>query len=81
MKLFTKGMAVLSCTLILTGCLSPQYFESDPVKLTTPKGVVICQLYKQNQVIWDRAIDRPESMSVAEADAYCIAEGQRRLEA
>jgi hypothetical protein len=48
------------------------------VKVSTPQGVVTCQLYKHDRVIWDRAISRPETMSVATADAVCVAEGKRR---
>lgn len=62
----------------LTACASPEVYESDRVKVETPAGVVTCQLYTQRLVIWDRAIDRPGSMSVSTADAICINEGERR---
>ncbi len=65
----------------LSACIpSPEELETTPVKVQTPKGVVTCQLYRQDRVSWDRAIDFPATkMSVPEADAYCRQEGQRRL--
>lgn len=44
------------------------------------KGVVTCQLYRRDMVAWDRAIDRPTGMTVAEADDLCRAEGYRQAE-
>jgi len=66
----------------LAACIpSPEDFETEPVKIQTPKGEVTCQLYRQDRVTWDRAINFPATkMSVPEADAYCRQEGQRRLE-
>lgn len=64
----------------LTGCISPQNFESEPVEVRTPEGLVTCQLYTKERVIWDRAIDRPETMSVEVADQVCIAEGTRLMD-
>ena len=64
----------------LAACVSPESYESDPVEIDTPAGVVTCQLYTRDLVIWDRAIDRPDSMSVSTADAICVNEGQRRSE-
>ncbi|WP_241484004.1 hypothetical protein [Ruegeria sp. ANG-R] len=65
----------------LSACIpTPEELETTPVKVQTPKGVVTCQLYTQNRVYWDRAIDFPATkMSVAEADNYCKQEGLRRL--
>lgn len=66
--------------VVLTGCggLDPQSYETTPVQLKTPKGIVVCQLYTREQVLWDRAIDRPGTMSVREADDICRAEGLRQ---
>jgi hypothetical protein len=64
----------------LAACVSPESYESEPVEIDTPAGVVTCQLYTRDLVIWDRAIDRPDSMSVSTADAICVNEGQRRSE-
>ena len=67
--------------LFLVGCdLSPEAYESDPVKVQTRAGIVTCQLYTRELVVWDRAIDRPDGMSVATADAICVDEGKRRAE-
>ena len=62
----------------LSGCATPESYETVPVVVETPQGPVTCQLYLRSQVVWDRAIDRPDSMGVTQADNYCIAEGQRR---
>ena len=64
--------------LAVAGCVqSPAQFETTPVQLETAKGVVTCQLYTKERVIWDRSIDRPRSMTVQEADEICLAEGLR----
>ena len=64
----------------LSACINPQSYESEPVEVTTPIGVVTCQLYTRDLVVWDRAIDRPEGMTVSTADAICVDEGQRQSE-
>lgn len=66
----------------LAGCVSsPVDYETAPVKIETAKGTVTCQLYTKDLVVWDRAIDRPATMSVKEADSICNAEGERRKRA
>lgn len=73
-----KISMLLVAAAILSGCASsPQSYESTPVKIETSKGLVTCQLYTRDRVLWDRAIDRPSSMSVKEADSICLAEGKR----
>ena len=63
------------------GCaIDPRNFETEPVEVTTSKGVVVCQLYTKESVVWDRAIDRPDDMGVREADDICRAEGARQSE-
>ncbi|KUJ81850.1 hypothetical protein [Ruegeria profundi] len=76
-----RCILVLPIVASLAACIpSPEDLESEPVKVQTPKGEVTCQLYRQNRVTWDRAIDFPATkMSVPEADNYCRQEGQRRL--
>ncbi len=67
--------------LILTGlsaCISPRDYESEPVEIATPIGVVTCQLYTPDLVVWDRSVDRPDTMDVTTADAICVQEGKRR---
>lgn len=72
-------LCAAAAALLATGCVpSPEEFETEPVRVQTAKGVVTCQLYSPDYVVWDRAIDRPSSMSVQEGDAICKAEGQRR---
>lgn len=76
LKLISIGVTAM---IGLSGCsIDPQSYETTPVKLNTAKGVVTCQLYTKERVLWDRAIDRPESMSVREADNICRAEGERQ---
>ncbi|MDW4500078.1 hypothetical protein R5H30_18975 [Sulfitobacter sp. D35] len=71
--LFVTGACVLS------GCsLDPKAWETAPVTVQTAQGPVVCQLYSENIQTWDRAISRPETMSVEQGDAICLAEGRRR---
>ncbi|WP_424986669.1 hypothetical protein [Microbulbifer sp. S227A] len=70
--LILSGLVVMGCTP------SPAAYETPPVQVKTPQGIVTCQLYTPERVLWDRAIDRPNSMSVQEGDAVCRAEGERR---
>lgn len=70
------GLSLIA--LALSGCVpSPENYETTPVQVQTAKGVVTCQLYSKDIVAWDRAIDRPENMTVKEADAVCQEEGRR----
>jgi hypothetical protein len=72
-----RAIVILS-VVALSGCIDPRRFESTPVEVETASGVVTCQLYTPGMVIWDRAINRPEDMSVEEADEICSEEGLRR---
>lgn len=67
--------------LILPSCavFSLEQFETEPVRLETPSGLVLCQLYTRALTVWDRSIDRPETMAVDDADAMCEQEGLRRV--
>lgn len=66
-------------TVALSACsIDPKDWETEPVAVDTPNGQVICQLYSEDIVRWDRAIERPENMSVETADAYCHNEGVRQ---
>ena len=78
MTRFAKILALPTLALALAGCTSPSQFETAPVVLETPQGPVTCQLYTKADVSWDRAIDRPETMNVQQADALCRNEGIRR---
>lgn len=71
-------MMGLSLAVLVSGCVDPKDFETDPVKVKTKKGVVTCQLYTKDEVLWDRAIDFPRSMKVPAADKVCKAEGHRQ---
>jgi len=74
-----KILLVTSAGFALTACMDPESYETPPVKVTTDSGVVTCQLYTRKRVLWDRAIHRPESMTVKAADAICVEEGKRRV--
>jgi hypothetical protein len=64
---------------LLAACVpSPASFETEPVVINATAGPVTCQLYTAELVAWDRSIDRPAAMPVAEADAICQAEGRRQ---
>jgi hypothetical protein len=69
---------VVVCIVGLSGCMDPRSFETTPVEVATAAGIVTCQLYTPGMVLWDRAINRPESMSIEDADAICSEEGLRR---
>lgn len=70
----SKALLLLAAAACLTAC-APSQFETEPVEVETPAGTVTCQLYTRGMVDWDRAIARPESMSVAAADAICRQRG------
>lgn len=72
------SLAMLAGFTLSACVVSPEVYETEPVELETATGVVTCQLYTDDLVLWDRSIDRPEGMSVTEADAICKAEGERR---
>ncbi|MEL6208337.1 MAG: hypothetical protein AAFR47_24030 [Pseudomonadota bacterium] len=72
-----KLTLVLGIAAGLAGCIDPRDYESVPVEVSTRDGIVTCQLYTRERVIWDRSIDRPRSMSVQAADEVCIEEGKR----
>ncbi|MDU9003281.1 hypothetical protein [Sedimentitalea todarodis] len=79
MKVPYVPAAVILSALAVAGCApSPADYETTPVQVKTAQGVVTCQLYTPERVLWDRAIDRPNSMSVQQGDAVCRAEGERR---
>lgn len=76
-RLVLAGLALLGAA----GCtIDPRDYETTPVEVASSKGVVTCQLYIEDTIVWDRAIDIPNGMSIAEGDQICRAEGQRRLE-
>ena len=73
------SLSLLGATLAIVTACSPTAYETEPVTLETDEGEVICQLYTHRSVILDRAIHMPHVMHVAEADALCRAEGERRM--
>jgi len=73
------SLSLLGTTLAIVTACSPTVYETEPVTLESDKGEVICQLYAVNSVILDRAIHMPHAMHIAEADALCRAEGERRM--
>ena len=78
--MFVRNLILCSTLpLVLAACApDPRAYETDPVEVQTSQGVVTCQLYTRNIVAWDRAIDRPDTMSVQQADQICKTEGQRQ---
>lgn len=62
--------------LSVSACsVGPKAFETEPVKVPTEKGDVLCQLYTRNSVTWDRSISHPQNMDVREADDICFKMG------
>ena len=79
MNLTSRLAAVTLLFATLAGCVvTPEEYETTPVKVQTSAGTVTCQLYTKELVTWDRAIDRPASMTVQQADAICKEEGRRQ---
>jgi hypothetical protein len=76
-----KLVASLAAATICTGCINLADYESTPVQVSTSQGIVTCQLYRPNEVLWDRATDAPRGMSIKTADNVCIKEGSRRKNA
>ncbi len=76
--MYLKITAVAVAALTVGACTSPEDFESDPVTVETSQGPVTCQLYTRTSTTWDRAIDRPDAMSVSTADRICKNEGNRQ---
>lgn len=64
--------------IALSGCIDLESYKTAPVSVSTPQGVVTCQLYTASRVLWDEAIRVPKGMSINTGDAICRAEGNRR---
>ncbi len=78
----TTATSMLGCAafVVLAGCsIDPRNYETAPVQVETAQGVVTCQLYTRDTVIWDRATAVPAGMSIPQADEVCKAEGRRQL--
>ncbi len=76
---FLPPAALILAAVVVSGCANaPAHYETTPVQVKTAQGIVTCQLYTKERVLWDRAIDRPNAMSVQDADAVCRAEGERQ---
>ena len=77
-----KAAIGLLAALVVSGCAGdPRSYETTPVQLKSSAGVVTCQLYTREKVLWDRSIDRPANMTVETADNLCRAEGVRQQKA
>ena len=74
----TFKTAIIWAALMASGC-TPTAYETPYVYVDTPSGTVVCQLYAREVLMWDRSVNRPEAMTVLEADNICRAEGLRRL--
>jgi len=74
LKTGTIGLGLLA----LAGCSVNQAdYASEPVLVKTDRGIVTCQLYRDDRVLWDEALSFPRSMSLQEADQICLEEGAR----
>ena len=68
----------LFCALFaITGCANKKEHETTPIRLKTPEGLVLCQLYALDFIMRGTSITRPKSMSKETADKICVAEGAR----
>ena len=77
MSVFVKAAVLVATSALLLGCDRSEY-ESTPVVLKNDFGTVTCQLYTIERVMWDHALSFPDTLTQAQADALCIAEGERR---
>lgn len=74
----SKVIFAVACIGLMSACsMDPANWETAPVTVQSPQGEVVCQLYSKEITTWDRAISRPDTMSVAQGDAICRAEGVR----
>lgn len=69
---FVAVAAISACSI------DPKDYETAPVTVETAQGPVVCQLYTESLVRWDRSVSRPAAMSVETADAICLKEGQKQ---
>ncbi len=76
--MYVKIGALIACAATLSGCVPSSSYESTPVQVQSAQGVVTCQLYTKEVVLWDRATRKPAEMTEQAADQVCKAEGQRR---
>ena len=47
----------LFCALFaITGCANKKQHETTPILLKTPEGLVVCQLYALDLIMWDLSL-------------------------
>lgn len=63
--------------VLLSACTKSNYITA-PAKVETPQGVVTCQLYTKERVLWDEAMAKPANMTDEQAHAICRNEGLRQ---
>ena len=79
--MFTRTALGLAAAAAVSACvMTPEQYETTPIIAQSPMGPVVCQIYTHQQVTWDRAINRPEKMSVTTADNLCRQEGRRIMQ-
>ena len=59
MKNLFNLVVATACGATLAGFIDPANYTTAPVSVTTQSGTVVCQLYRTNTVLWDRAISVP----------------------
>ena len=69
--------SLLTATVLLAGCLDKDSYKTEPVQVSTAQGVITCQLYTHEKVLWDEAISAPSGMTIDTADKICFEEGKR----
>ena len=69
---------LLIAATTLTACIKQSAYETPPVLVTTPQGIVTCQLYTKRQVLWNRAVQIPKGMTIKQGDEICRQEGKRQ---
>ena len=74
-----KALLALALIAPLSACnwYDNRNIETPPVTVETQYGPVICQLYREDIVWFDRAWVKPETMPTNIANEICQAEGKR----
>ena len=80
-----KRILLSAAGLALLGACSSGNPLANPKAYETPEqdifvqdhGIVSCQLYTRELVVWDRAVHWPQTLPQEVADEFCLREGQK----
>ena len=75
-----KLFVLILATSLLAGCINQEDFATEPVRVNTANGQVVCQLYRLDNLTWDEAISVPRGMTIEAGDAIRKNKGFEILE-